>query len=149
MQGNDRLKVLVIDDDADVREMLVRMLETVGCEATPAADGFEAVAAFLREDFDLITLDNCMPELKGTDVLEILRQEFGAAREATSSEPWSLPPVIVITGFASDVCLQREHMRGTVIGVLQKPVWLADLRRTIEDYVGRGVQDEAAHPHTR
>jgi CheY-like chemotaxis protein len=125
------------------------MLGVAGYEATPAADATEAVAAFLRDDFDLITLDHCMRGLKGTDVLKVLRQEFGAAREATGPLPWSLPPVIVITGYAADVELHSESLRGAVIGVLQKPVWLDDLRRTIEDYVGRGMQNAAARPRTQ
>jgi len=67
-------RVLVVDDDADVRGVAVRMLERVGCQVATAANGQEAVCYYgvhLR-NLDLVLLDLVMPIMDGYDCCRAL-----------------------------------------------------------------------------
>ncbi len=66
-----RIKILIADDDAMVREAVARILAVFGYEVVKAADGEEALA-LLEPDFDLIILDINMPEMDGFEVLDRL-----------------------------------------------------------------------------
>jgi DNA-binding response OmpR family regulator len=92
-------RVLVIDDEASLRQTLTRVLQTAGCEVTTAVDGRQALVILteslsgnLREDaagFDLIYLDIHLPELDGMQILKEVRQRYPKL------------PVILLTGYGS------------------------------------------------
>ncbi|MEO0812109.1 MAG: SpoIIE family protein phosphatase [Myxococcota bacterium] len=69
-------KVLVADDDADIRLLMRHLLQKSGCEVIEAQDGVEALE-LMREtpDLDAILLDVMMPKLDGLDVLRAYRSE--------------------------------------------------------------------------
>lgn len=67
--------ILVVDDNADNREVLMRRLEREGHRATPAAGGHEALSMLERETFDLVLLDLLMPDLNGFQVLSRLKRD--------------------------------------------------------------------------
>jgi CheY-like chemotaxis protein len=60
-------KILVIDDEADVRKFLTTLLEKHGYETLTAEDGHKALEIAKRERPDLVTLDLLMPNQTGTD----------------------------------------------------------------------------------
>jgi two-component system OmpR family response regulator len=68
-------KVLVIDDEPGVRELISEALSLSEITAVQAADGLEALSFLRRERFDLLILDINMPKLDGLDLLEKLRTE--------------------------------------------------------------------------
>lgn len=71
-------RILVAEDDPDIRDILVLTLEREGHrDVTAVADGAEAVAALGRESFDLVLLDVLMPRLSGIEVLQRLRRMPG------------------------------------------------------------------------
>ena len=82
-------KILIVDDDDDIREVLLDRLEAMGFDTAAAADGLQGLDAIRREAPDLVFLDLRMPELDGFGVLERVRQE---GLEAT---------VVVITAHGS------------------------------------------------
>jgi CheY-like chemotaxis protein len=63
------LRVLVVDDNEDIREVLARMVERLGHNARVAADGVEAVELLAEERFDFMLLDLTMPRMSGMDVV--------------------------------------------------------------------------------
>jgi CheY-like chemotaxis protein len=65
--------ILVADDDADVRELVVFRLEHAGYEVITAADGEEAVELALERKPDLCVVDVMMPKLDGFEVTERVR----------------------------------------------------------------------------
>jgi len=69
----DAARVLVVDDDLEMRELLVLVLETQGLVVTSAGTGAEAIAEARRTDPDLVTLDLTLPDADGTDVCRELR----------------------------------------------------------------------------
>jgi len=72
---SERPKVLVIDDEPGVRDLISEALSLSGITAVSAADGLEALSFLRREKFDLLILDINMPKLDGLALLEKLRSE--------------------------------------------------------------------------
>jgi PAS domain S-box-containing protein len=71
-------RVLVVEDDADSREVLAQVLRTAGCTVVEAADGEEGLAACAGGGFDIVFTDIRMPRLDGIRMIERLRQLPGA-----------------------------------------------------------------------
>lgn len=65
--------ILVIEDDPDIRALVVALLERAGMRAREAADGRVGVRAFFEQRPDLVVLDVGLPELDGWQVLERIR----------------------------------------------------------------------------
>ena len=61
-------KILVVDDDPAIAEMLTMVLQREGFDTVVVGDGLEAVAAASRENPDLILLDLMLPGMGGVDV---------------------------------------------------------------------------------
>ena len=72
---SERSKVLVIDDEPGVRDLISEALSLSEINAVSAADGLEALSFLRREKFDLLILDINMPKLDGLALLEKLRSE--------------------------------------------------------------------------
>ena len=70
-------KILVVDDDARIRDLLRRYLTQEGFEVILAEDGKALNRLMLRETADLIVLDLMLPGMSGSDILEQLRAEEG------------------------------------------------------------------------
>lgn len=75
--GTRRPRVLVVDDDDDLRGLLELELRTSGFEVAQAIDGVEALAALDRFQPDVILLDLMLPRMSGTEVLAALEQRGG------------------------------------------------------------------------
>lgn len=67
--------ILVVDDNAQERMMLTRLLERMGHTVVPAGDGREALERLTNNDFDLVLLDLMMPGIDGLQVLEHMRSD--------------------------------------------------------------------------
>ena len=96
METTKQLKrILVVDDEPDVRTYLARLFQDSGYEAASAADGAEALEAVRRQRPDLITLDLSMPNKSGV----------GFYREIRSAPEYGGIPVVfvtAVTGFGGD-----------------------------------------------
>lgn len=66
-------KILVVDDDLSISEMLTLVLESEGLDVVVVNEGSEAVAAFERENPDLILLDLMLPSVNGIDICRAIR----------------------------------------------------------------------------
>lgn len=102
--------MLVVDDDAPVRHVMARQLQTLGVHVEQAEGGAQAMARIDRESFDALMLDLDMPGVTGLDVL------LHVARAAPEL------PVLVVTG-----TYEAERIEGAV-AVLPKPVDVPSLR---------------------
>jgi CheY-like chemotaxis protein len=114
-------RVLVIDDEPDVRWMLRLSLERVGHEVIMAEDGLRGVAMAQRQRPDVIVLDLMMPVLDGYGVLDAL------ARDDRTRQL----PVLVLTAKAFPEEQQRVIDAGAS-GSMTKPFVPADLASTLE-----------------
>jgi CheY-like chemotaxis protein len=110
------IRVLVVDDSAPVRDLVVVNLELEGFQVRTAVDGLEGFETALEWRPDLITLDVVMPRLDGFGALERLR---GDPRTADI-------PVVIVTGRAQGA----DRDRGQALGAdayLSKPFEPAEL----------------------
>lgn len=67
-------RVLVVDDEADLREVIGEVLGAAGYEVTTAASGAEALSLLDSRRFDVVTMDLRMPGLSGRETLEKMRR---------------------------------------------------------------------------
>lgn len=94
-------RILVVDDEPDVRNFLSTIIQDAGFIVDTAIDGQEALEKIERELPDLMTLDMVMPRKSGIELIRTLRK----------NEKWSKLPVIVITAHARDE-FAREDIKG-------------------------------------
>ena len=64
-------KILIIEDDLDIQELIQFFLEDQGYEVITASDGIDGIAVFLKEQIDLILLDILLPKMDGYAVCEL------------------------------------------------------------------------------
>src|SRR6188768_1485587 len=102
------LRVLVVDDERNIRATLAVCLEGDGCEVTQASSGAEALAAAARTAFDIAFLDLRLAEENGLDVLP----KLAAANPGAS--------IVVVTAYAT-VDTAVEAMRRGAWDYLAKP----------------------------
>jgi CheY-like chemotaxis protein len=116
------LRVLVAEDNAVNRNVLLRMLAKLGCEADAVGTGREAVEAASRVRYDLILMDVQMPEMDGFEATQhIRRAEAGGVDHV---------PIFGVTAHV----MEEDRKRCLAAGMdefLAKPVKLADLARSI------------------
>ena len=74
--GESNPRLLVVDDNANNRDLLSRRLSRSGYDVTVAESGDQALERLDHESFDLVVLDVMMPGLSGTDVLKIVRRSY-------------------------------------------------------------------------
>ncbi len=115
--------ILVVDDDANIRELLTQELSEAGYQVRVAANGREAVAEVRRERPDLVVLDVMMPEMNGFDVAAVLRHD---PQTATI-------PIVILS-------IVQDRERGLRLGVdryLSKPIDTELLFREIGTLIGQ------------
>ena len=116
-------RVLVADDQKELREVLQEILCLAGCEVHTARDGAEAVQLAPAVQPDLVLLDICMPRLNGWDAYRALRQLMPGVE------------VVVMTGYEVEKAAARAQATG--VGFLAKPFDLDEVRRLVN---GTGEQ---------
>lgn len=123
-QLNDaRQKVLVVDDDPSLRELLQVFLEQVGFEVRTAPDGQAGLDALDESHFDIILSDFRMPGISGLEMAAVVRQ----------TDP--VIPIILITGDA--YTLESEAVaRAGITQVLPKPLKLNELLNMCSTAIG-------------
>jgi len=79
------MRILLIDDDANIRGILAEMLTTAGYEVVEASNGKEGVKLYRDVPFDLVVTDLLMPEKDGLEVVMELRKDFPQVKIITLS----------------------------------------------------------------
>lgn len=100
----DKPKILVVDDDPDIIEIIKFNLEIENYEVIAAANGWEALGAFRAEAPDLIVLDVMLPKVNGYRVAQMIREDEQSGRVSKKT------PIILLTArnLSSDV--EREKI---------------------------------------
>ncbi|HTP04260.1 MAG TPA: response regulator [Nitrospirota bacterium] len=68
-------KILVVDDEENIRQLYKEEFEELGYEVTTVADGIQALAALDTKKFDLVTLDMRMPDIDGIETLRKMKEK--------------------------------------------------------------------------
>lgn len=111
-------KVLVIDDDPQVRSVVARLIEAEGHKVVQAGNGKEALRRFAGDPADLVISDIYMPEMDGIELLMRLREAFPEAR------------LVAMSGGGA---IAAHHLLGAAkalgaVAVLEKPFELEAIR---------------------
>ena len=115
MTDNVQKRILVVDDEADVRNFLKAALLEAGFEVITAEDGNLALEEVKKQLPDLISLDLVMPKKSGAKFYH----------ELTKKKEWSKIPIIIVTGHAHDDLGKADLKDLTMSGpgvYLEKPV---------------------------
>ena len=108
--------VLIVDDDANIREVLCSMLTFAGYEPLTAVDGIDALEKIKQHRPDMVILDIMMPNMDGLTACRVLKRQ---------SETANLP-VILLSG-KSHLTLEEASLTGYADKYLSKPVGLHEL----------------------
>lgn len=125
-------RILIIEDEPDIQELLRNYLEEEGYETEQALDGIEGIGKFRKGNFDLILLDVMLPKVDGFGVMEMIRQESDI-------------PVIMLTALDDE----SYQMRGYDLKVdeyVTKPFSIKLLLKKVEAVLrryGKNVKKEA------
>ena len=122
-------KILIVDDDADIREVLSDRLETMGFEIAVASDGIEGLDAVRREAPDLVLLDLRMPQLDGFGVLEVMRKEGMETVVVVITAHGSVEKAVAAMRLGAYDFLEKPFDTGRIEVVLDKALTQAALRR--------------------
>jgi CheY-like chemotaxis protein len=122
-----RPRILVIDDEPDVRETLAALLRLDGHDVQTATDGRDGLERIGRNPFDLILCDLRMPEMDGRALYDEVRRDY----------PQALKRIAFVTAQAHGP-EYGPFLRETGAPVLDKPFTTHQLRRMVERMVGQG-----------
>lgn len=122
MNGATVKRVLVIDDEPAARALICEYLKMGGFRADTADTIAGAVELFSAVPYDLITLDFRMPGMDGGRLHGFLSQQFGHGQRISELLPQRLPPVLIVTGCATDPEVQALLTSENVVGIIEKPI---------------------------
>ena len=130
--------ILIIDDEAAIRESLETLLEFEGYSVESAETGEQGLAKIGQRPFDLVLLDVVLPGTDGYQVCKAIKKGFGAKRT----------PVVMLTSKSSPF----DRLRGSLAGCdnyLVKPVNQADFEAVLTKYLSAGSADELKLDYAR
>ena len=119
---NNKKRILVVEDDEEMRSLLKDFFEDEGFEIDSVSNGSEAFRILVRELFDLVITDIRMPGLTGLDILPGIKKLQPEA------------PIIVITAFGSEEVHRRAIERGAT-AYLEKPLHFHELKTMIHEVI--------------
>ena len=126
-QAASQGRILVVDDDGEMRALLAEVLREAGYDVKEAANGAEALIRLRAESFAAIVLDKNMPGLSGLDLLPGLRVICPET------------PVILITAFG-DVATYMEAMEKGAFEYVFKPFRMEELLRILRRALPSGAR---------
>lgn len=123
-------RILIADDDAEIRFGAAELLERMGLEILLAASGDEALSIVRRQSVHLALLDMHMPGRTGLEVVGVMREETLAV------------PCILWSGAATEA-VEQYALRSGALAFLRKPVapdlLREEIRRALEMHWGEGA----------
>ena len=116
-------KVLVVDDNNDLRIVVSKMLSRLGYEVSSADSGENGLSIFLKNKFDVVLSDYEMPGMDGV----------AFACSVKKSSPRT--PVVIMTGAGKETVFSRKST--AVDEVISKPFTLTEIDETIQNLSGK------------
>ena len=122
-------RILIVDDDENITTVFQVNLESKGYEVETTKNGAEALEKTGRMFFNLALIDIRLPDMEGTDLIDLLREAAPKMR------------MIIVTGFPSLQNAINAVNKGAD-GYLLKPVDMEQLLKTIEEQLRKQREDE-------
>ena len=124
LEGKNMIKIMIVEDERDLREMLEIILNKEGYQTDAAANGLELLKKIDVFQPDLITLDVMMPGLTTSEILEKLKDKK------------TKPKIIILTVTRySEEDKQKIYKMGNVVEYITKPFELDDLLNAIKKHL--------------
>lgn len=101
-EKNKDIKILIVDDEPDLRMMFKDILETCGYQTEEAEDGVECLEKLAEGEYSLVLLDLMMPKMDGMEALTRIKQDKSKYGDA---------PVLILTNLTSDVAIKEGFER--------------------------------------
>jgi len=117
-------KILIVDDNQDGRELVVKVLKTRGYQTIEAVDGEEALEKAVAERPDLILMDRSLPKIDGYEV----------TRRLKAQEEFKDVPVVALTAHAMRGDREKALEAGCD-GYISKPINVRELPELIKSYL--------------
>ena len=122
---DQKIEILVVDDEQGYRDLFTFMLEPLGMQVTCVCDGLQAVKKVEGQPYDLILMDVHMPEMTGPEALKkikMIRPEQKVIIFSSSSDP--------------DHFQEKQAEKEGVVECLFKPVDEREIRRVLKKALG-------------
>ena len=118
------MRVLVVDDDQDIRRLLAKVIGMLDMQVSQAHNGAQALRMFRESAFDLVITDIQMPKMDG---YRLMRELKSLSQDL---------PVVLITGMSAEQ-VQRDAGAADAASVLHKPFRLEAITGAVERILGR------------
>lgn len=119
-------KILIVDDEKNIRLGLTKCLQKEGYDIEEAEDGKDALELISKRKYNLILMDVQMPKMTGFDVLKKIREKGIATR------------VVMMTAFGT-VDMAVDSMKLGAVDFLSKPCTLEKVRETVKDILEKDM----------
>jgi two-component system cell cycle response regulator DivK len=117
-------KILIVDDNGDSRELVVKILKNKGYQIIEAIDGEDALEKAITENPDLILMDISIPKIDGYEVTRRLKSQIG----------FKDTPIIALTAHAMKGDREKALEAGCE-GYISKPIDIHELPNQIKSYL--------------
>ncbi len=134
---DERLRVLVIDDDAGIRDLLEAQVSRLGYHVSVAADGESALSALEASRPDVITLDVVLPGLGGLETLRVLKQRAPAVPVVMLSGHGQVPTIVEAMRLGASDFLRKPFEAEELELALHKALENRALREEVIELRGR------------
>ncbi len=118
---NEARRVLIVDDNPNMSNLLSDMLEVFDFSSQRASDGEEALSFLNQEDFSLLITDLRMPKMTGLELLKAVKDKYPKL------------PVVVITGYSTEAT-EQELLTAKADGFLNKPFRMNDIESVLRKF---------------
>ncbi len=117
-----RLRILLAEDDATTRKVILLMLDRLGYKADIALNGLEVLRALEMKPYDLVIMDIMMPQMDGLETTRKIRERWK-----------DLPKIIAFTAYLLPDIFEKCTEAG-MDGYLAKPVRLNEMQAMLKHY---------------
>lgn len=129
-------KILIVEDDANIRRGLEDSLSSIGYEVCTAEDGAQGLQRFAKQDWDLLILDIMMPKMSGYDLCRAIRKEDACT------------PILMLSAKSEEI----DKVLGLELGAddyLTKPFGVRELHARVAAILRRAtLTPTTLEPHT-
>jgi CheY-like chemotaxis protein len=119
-------KILLVDDEADTATVFETVLRQAGYEVVKANNGQSALATVKTAHFDLILMDQMMPDMSGNDVVKTIKSDPVIGKT----------PIAMLTNFSHDQLVTEALGRGAVDYILKYQISHEDLVKKVKEIIG-------------
>jgi DNA-binding response OmpR family regulator len=125
---NETKKVIIVEDNREIREMYIIKLQNAGYEVSAALDGETGVELVIKEKPDLLLLDIMLPNMDGYEVLKKIKAENSKVKET---------PVIMLSNISSNEDLTKAKELGAADYFVKARSTPADVLKKVDDFFGK------------